>query len=137
MPQTSNQNLSSLQPQLAMNSVLQPQSSMLSGVPLHPSQPAVLTNQFMAGGMQGQLLNSQLLVQPQTSQQPVLLKSQSMTPSKPLISSGKSSSAMMADCTPLHQVIISELVSLMSVDKKLFWRSAAHIVSVIISKTSL
>lgn len=78
---------------------------MLSGVQLQPSQPAVLTNQYMAGGMQGQFLNSQLLVQPQTSQQPVLIKSQTMTPSKPLISSGKSSSAMMADCTPIHQVI--------------------------------
>ncbi|XP_078358290.1 clathrin interactor 1-like isoform X2 [Oculina patagonica] len=101
--QTSNQNLSSLQPQLAMNSVLQPQSSVLSGVQFQPSQPAVLTNQFMAGGMQGQFLNSQLLVQPQQGQQPVLIKSQTMTPSKPLISSGKSSSAMMADCTPIHQ----------------------------------
>ena len=99
-----NQNLSPLQPQLAVNSDLQPQSAMQ----LEPSQPAVFTNQFMAQGIQGQLINSQLLVQPQTSQQPVLIKPQNTTPSKPLLSSGKSSSAMMTDCTPLNQVITFE-----------------------------
>lgn len=88
-----------------MNSVLQSQSAMFSGVQqLEPSQPAVFTNQFMAQGMQGQLINSQLLVQPQTSQQPVLIKPQNTTPSKPLLPSGKPSSAVMTDCTPLNQV---------------------------------
>lgn len=91
-----------------MNSALQPQGSVLSGLQLQPAQPAVLTNQFMLGGMQRPLLNSQLLVQSQTSQQPVMIKSQTMTPSKPLIA-GKSSSAMMADCIPLHQVSTAEI----------------------------
>lgn len=91
-----------------MNSALQPQASALSGLQPQPAQPAILPNQFMLGGMQGPLLNSQLLVQSQTSQQPVLIKSQAMTPSKPLMA-GKSSSAMMADCTPLHQVSTAEI----------------------------
>lgn len=86
---------------------LQAESGVLPGL-----QPAVYTNQFMTGGMQGQLFNSQLLVQPQTSQQPVLIKSQttSMTPSKPLISSGKPFSTITADCTPLHQVAIAKII---------------------------
>ena len=86
-----------------MNSALQPQGNALSGLQLQPAQPSVLPNQLMLGGMQGPLVNSQLLVQSQTSQQPVLMKSQAMTPSKRLIA-GKTSSTMMADCTPLHQV---------------------------------
>ena len=91
-----------------MNSALQPQASALSGLQLQPAQPTILPNQFILGGMQGPLLNSQVLFQSQTSQQPVLVKSQAMTPSKPLIA-GKSSSAMMADCTPLHQVRTAEI----------------------------
>ena len=91
-----------------MNSALQPQGSALSGLQLQPAQPAILPNQFMLGGMQAPLLNSQLLVQSQRSQQPVLMKSQTMTPSKPLIAE-KSSSAMMAECTPLHQVRTVEI----------------------------
>lgn len=98
--QTSNQSLSALQSEIAMN--FQPQGSSLSGLQRQPAQPAMLPNQCILGGMPGPLLNSQLLVQSQTSQQPVLIKSQAMTPSKPLIA-GKSSSAMLADCTPLHQ----------------------------------
>lgn len=85
-------------PQLAMNSTLQPQNDVLS------AQPAVLTNQFMSGRMQGQFSNSQLLVQPQTSQQPVLIKSQTLTPSKPLTSRGKSSAGLIGDGTPMGQV---------------------------------
>lgn len=86
----------------------QPQGSALSGLQLQPAQPTVLPNQCMLGGMQGPLLNSQPLVQSQTSQQPVLIKSQAMTPSKALIA-GKSSSAMLADCSPLHQVSTAEI----------------------------
>lgn len=51
----------------------------------------------MSEGMQGQFLNSQLLVQPQTRQQSVTL-----TPSKPPASIGKT--GLVADNTPLHQV---------------------------------
>lgn len=87
-----------------MNSTLQPQSDMLSSVQLQSAQSAVLSNQFMSGGVQGQFFNSQLIVQPQASHQPVLIKSQALTPSKPFISSGKSSSGVIADGTPLHQV---------------------------------
>ena len=90
-----------------MNSALQPQGSVLSGLQLQPAQPAIVPNQFMLGGMQGPLLNSQLLVQSQTSQQPVLIKSQTMTPSKPLIAD-KSSSAL-EECTPLHLVRTAEI----------------------------
>lgn len=86
----------------------QPQGSSLSGLQLQPAQPAMLANQCILGGMPGPLLNSQLLVHSQTSQQPVLTKSQAMTPSKPLIA-GKSSSTMLADCTPLHQVGRAEI----------------------------
>ena len=85
----------------------QPQGSSLSGLHLQPAQPAMQPNQCVVGGMPAPL-NSQLLVQSQTSQQPVLIKSQAITPSKPLIA-GKSSSAMLADCTPLHQVGRAEI----------------------------
>ena len=90
-----------------MNSSLQPQSDLLSGLQLQSPQPTVLTNQYTSGGMQGQFLNSRLLVQPQTGHQPVLIESQSLTPSKPLITSAKSTSGLIADGTPLHQVAIA------------------------------
>ena len=86
----------------------QPQGSALSGLQLQPAQPTILPNQSMLGGMQGPVLNSQPLVQSQTSQQPVLIKSQAMTPSKAVIP-GKSPSAVLADCSPLHQVSRAEI----------------------------
>lgn len=97
--------LSSFSAPLATNSTLQPQSNLLSsGVDFQPLQPTALTNQFSSGTMQGQFLNnSPLLVQPQTAQQPISLKSQTLTPSKPLNASGKPASELIADSTPLHQ----------------------------------
>lgn len=63
--------------------------------------------------MQGQFLNnSPLLVQPQTAQQPISLKSQTLTPSKPLNASGKPASELIADSTPLHQVFVTEITFL-------------------------
>lgn len=87
---TSNQNPSSFQPPLQVTSALRPHSGMMAGVQLQPSQPAMLNNQFMSGGMQGQFNNSDLLVQPQASEQPVTL-----TLSTPPTSSGKTSSGLM------------------------------------------
>ena len=76
-------------------------------------QPTALTNQFSSGTMQGQFLNnSPLLVQPQTAQQPISLKSQTLTPSKPLNASGKPASELIADSTPLHQVFVAEITFL-------------------------
>lgn len=97
-----------------MNSTLQPQSNLLSsGVDFQSLQPTALTNQFSSGTMQGQLLNnSPLLVQPQTAQQPISLKSQTLTPSKPLNASGKPVSELIADSTPLHQVFVAGITFL-------------------------
>lgn len=91
-----------------MNSTLQPQSNLLSsGVDFQSLQPTALTNQFSSGTMQGQFL-----VQPQTAQQPISLKSQTLTPSKPLNASGKPASELIADSTPLHQVFVTEIIFL-------------------------
>lgn len=94
----------SLQPQPSLQSQpgLQPQAS-LQPQPVHS---ALMNNQFVSGAMQGQIPNTQLFVQPQPSQQPMLVKPQTMTPSKPLLPSGKSSSSVMAEGTPLRQKVV-------------------------------
>jgi len=82
---------SNIQPQIGIPSSLQPQSS----------QTAVLNNQFMSGTMQGQLYNSGgLFVHPQAAQEPV-----NVTPTKPLISSGKTTSGLLPGSSPLQPVI--------------------------------
>lgn len=81
---------SNLQPQIGIPSSLQPQSS----------QTAALNNQFMSGTMQGQLYNSGgLFVHPQAAQEPV-----NVTPTKPLMSSGKTTSGLLPGSSPLHPV---------------------------------
>lgn len=109
--------LSGLHPQLGPQPGLQPQSGLLSQPSLQPQpglqpqtslqpqpvQSAVMNSQFVSGVMQGQIPNSQLFVQPQPNQQPMHIKPQTMTPSKPLVASGKSSSGVLAEGTPLHQ----------------------------------
>lgn len=81
---------SNLQPEIGIFSSLQPQSS----------QTAVLNNQFMSGTMQGQLYNSGgLFVHPQAAQESV-----NVTPTKPLMSSGKTTPGLLPGSSPLHQV---------------------------------
>ena len=79
---------------------------------LQSLQPTALTDQVSSGTMQGQFLNnSQLLVQPQTAKA-VSLKSQTLTPLKPLNASAKPASELIADSTPLHQVFVAEIIFL-------------------------
>ena len=94
------------QPSLQLQPGLQPQPGPQPQTSLQPQpvQSAVMNSQFVSGVMQGQIPNSQLFVQPQPNQQPMHIKPQTMTPSKPLVASGKSSSGVLAEGTPLHQV---------------------------------
>ena len=101
------QNFAAFQPQQPQQPQLPVPSSNLQaqiGIPpsLQPpsSQTAVLNNQFMSGTMQGQLYNSGgLFVHPQAAQEPV-----NVTPTKPLISSGKTTSGLLPGSSPLQPV---------------------------------
>lgn len=105
VPQTMTQNFAAFQPQQPQQPQLPVPSSNLQpqiGIPpsLQPpsSQTAVLNNQFMSGTMQGQLYNSGgLFVHPQAAQEPV-----NVTPTKPLISSGKTTSGLLPGSSPLQ-----------------------------------
>lgn len=102
VPQTTKQNFSSLHQQLPVSSTtLQPQSAMASVIHPQASQPSVVNDQFISGGMQGQFYNSSLCVQPQTTQQPV-----GLPPSKPVTSVGNTTSGLPGESTPLHQKVI-------------------------------
>ena len=94
------------------STTLQPQSAMASVIHPQASQPSVVNDQFISGGMQGQFYNSSLCVQPQTTQQPV-----GLPPSKPVTSVGNTTSGLPGESTPLHQVAKVNKVLLMCYDK--------------------